>query len=300
MSVNGKQILRRRVTPGRLVALSGLGVAGAALSVLASAGPAFASGTSTLTCSSTGVADECATATAYASSHHPGSGQTTVLAVEADTELHGGSVPQSVFDIRVKAPNGTIYVEHVLRSESSDSVWWESVAEGQNPPPQPPPPPPPPSGGGGGTAHISASQAESAATSFVQSNFSGVGVLGVKKIQLNANAPKLYYQVKLQLGSNGRRSGTTNVWVDASTSSAVVTAVQGSGLSYRDTNVISSSAATSDAMAAIGGSDTTYNSTQLNGGKWQWYWVFVRNSAGTKYKVGIDAATGAMTQARAS
>ncbi|MDA8393132.1 MAG: hypothetical protein M0Z87_10155 [Actinomycetota bacterium] len=277
--------------------------------------PAFASTTATTyTCSSPGVADECTAATNYASSHHPGSGTATVLKVEADTEYHGGSVARRVFDIRVKAPNGTIYVEHVLRNESSDSVWWESVAESQTsggttsspptstPPSSPPPSSPPPSSSSGGVSNspkISSGQAGNAAIAFVRSYWPSVGVSGVKNSQLNSNGQKDYYQVKLQLNSGGRNSGTTVVWVDATSSAAKVTAVQGSGLSYRDSSIISPATAQSNASAATGAS-SSYHSTQINGGKWRWYWVFLRSSSGTKYKVGVDAVTGQVTQVHQS
>lgn len=300
----------------RGLVISGLGVAGMAAGVLGGAVPAFAGTTATTyTCSSPGVADECHAATTYAASHHPGSGTTTVLAVEADTEYHGGAVAHRVFDIRLRAPNGTVYVEHVLRNESSDSVWWESVAENQSsggtttlspppssPPPSPPPSSPPPSSSSGSVSNapkISSTQAGNAAIAFVRSYWPSVGVSGVKNSQLNSNGQKDYYQVKLQLESGGHNSGTTVVWVDATSSAAKVTAVQGSGLSYRNGSIISPAAAQSDASAATGAT-STYSSTKINGGKWRWYWVFLRSSSGTKYKVGVDAATGQVTQVHQS
>ena len=296
----------------RGLVISGLGAVGVAAGVLGSGVPAFAGTTATTyTCSSPGVADECHAATTYAASHHPGSGTTTVLAVEADTEYHGGTVAHRVFDIRLKAPNGTVYVEHVLRNESSDSVWWEGVAENQGsggtttstpPPTSPPPSSPPPSSSSGGVSDspmISATQAGSAATAFVRSYWPSVGVSGVKNSQLNSNGQKDYYQVKRQLESRGHSSGTTVVWVDATSSAAKVTAVQGSGLSYRDSSIVSPASAQSAASAATGAT-STYSSTQINGGKWRWYWVFLRSSSGTKYKVGVDAVTGQVTQVHQS
>lgn len=66
-----------------------------------------------------------AAAITYVKVHNAGAGQTRVLKVEADTE---SGVP--VYDIRILAPNGTLYVVHVQRS--NDSVLAESVAETQS------------------------------------------------------------------------------------------------------------------------------------------------------------------------
>lgn len=83
-------------------------------------------------CSVTGVQDECNAAINYANAHYGGSGKTTILKIEADTEAHGGTTTHEVFDIRLQAPNGSIYVVHVLRNENNDSVWWSNLAENQS------------------------------------------------------------------------------------------------------------------------------------------------------------------------
>ncbi len=274
--------------------------------------------------------DECSIAVAYASANDGGGAR--VLAVEADTEAHGGTVTHRVFDIRLQTNTG-VYVVHVFRNDNApygDAVWWENRAENQNPSGGPTGSPPPSSAGsstdsspdtngstkasspdaspdqpaslaGSSTSsasdspRISAVQAASDATSFVTSR--GYQVLGVKHDQLKSGGQKDYYQVKLQLGQNGRNHGTTNVWVDATSSPGTVTAASGSGLDFRDANVVSLGTAQGNAVSAAGGG-TAYK-TQIKGGKWRWYWVFVRNGS-TRYKVGVAAATGKVTQVRHS
>ncbi|MHB1510077.1 MAG: PepSY domain-containing protein [Acidimicrobiales bacterium] len=234
--------------------------------------------------------DECTNAIAYANTNDGGG--VTVLAVEADTEAHGGTVTHRVFDIRLQTSSG-IFVEHVYRNDNSpysDGIWWQSRAENQNPPSPSPSP-----SSGSDSPKITASQAEASATTFV----SGLGhqVLGVKHYESNFNGQKDYFQVKLQLGQGGKKQGTTNVWVDASSTTGVVTAASGSGLTYRDANIVSPGTADANAVAATNGG-SVYK-TSLHGGKWRWYWVFVRNGS-TKYKVGVDAVTGIVTQVRQS
>ncbi len=287
--------------------LSAFAIAGGGL--LAAAPAASAASTApthgTTTCAVAG--DECTNAINYANANDGGGA--SVLAVEADTEAHGGTVTHRVFDIRMKTNNG-IYSIHVYRNDNapySDSVWWQKLAENQN------------AGGGtsggstggtsggstGGTSGgstgatvsdspaISATQAATDATNFVTGQ--GRQVLGVKHNQLKSQGQKDYYQVKLQLGENGRKSGTTNVWVDATSSAGTVTAASGSGLSYRDGNLVPAATAQANAVKAAGGGNAY--KTNINGGKWRWYWVFVRNGS-TKYKIGVDAVTGAVTQMR--
>jgi len=69
------------------------------------------------------VAD--AVATRYVEAHYAGSKQATVLKTEADHE-HG----VAVYDVRVLAPNGTVYVVHV--QQSNNAVLSANQAEGQN------------------------------------------------------------------------------------------------------------------------------------------------------------------------
>ena len=313
---------RRAFVPtlGALALAGGATIAGAPAALASSTAPTHGA----TTCAVAG--DECTNAVTYANANDGGGAK--VLAVEADTETHGGSVTHRVFDIRVQTNNG-IYNIHVYRNDQApygDSVWWQSRAENQNPS----------SGSGGSTGsggsggspdggsggsggspdggsggsggsgssggsgaadspQITASQAASDAASFATSQ--GFQVLGVKHSQVNSNGQKDYYQIKLQLGSNGQRHGTTNVWVDATSSPGTVTAASGSGLSYRDANVVSPGAAQASAVTAAGGGSAYKIS--LNGGKWRWYWVFVQNGS-SKYKVGVDAVTGVVTQVRQS
>ena len=304
---------RRAVVPalGAMALAGGAAIAGAPAALASSTAPTHG----TTTCAVAG--DECTNAVAYANANDGGGAK--VLAVEADTETHGGSATHRVFDIRMKTNNG-IYNIHVYRNDNApygDAVWWQKLAENQNPSSgsvqsggSGGAPGSPDHGSGGSPDHgsggsgasstmdspqITASQAASDATSFATTH--GMQVLGVKHEQVNSNGQKDYYQVKLQLGSNGQRHGTTNVWVDATTSPGTVTAGSGSGLDYRDTSVVSPAAAQASAVTAAGGG-TAYK-VSLHGGKWRWYWVFVQNGS-TKDKVGVDAVTGVVTQVRQS
>lgn len=303
---------RRRALRSSAAGLGAVAIAGGGL--LAAAPAAFAASSApthgTTTCAVAG--DECTNAINYANANDGGGA--TVLAVEADTEAHGGTVTHRVFDIRMQTKNG-IYNIHVYRNDNapySDAVWWQNLAENQNASGSSGGGSSSTSGSGGGSTgstgstgspssagsdspQISASQAATDATNFVTSQ--GRQVLSVKHNQLNSQGQKDYYQVKLQLGQNGRNAGTTNVWVDATSSPGTVTADSGSGLSYRDQNLVPAATAQANAVKAAGGG-SAYK-TNLNGGKWRWYWVFVRNGS-TKYKVGVDAVTGAITQVRQS
>ena len=297
---------RRRALRSSAVGLGAFAVAGGGL--LAGAPAAFAASSAPThgktTCAIAG--DECTNAINYANTNDGGGA--TVLTVEADTEAHGGTITHRVFDIRMQTNNG-VYNVHVYRNDNApynDAVWWQNLAENQNP------------GGGSGdgsgggsgsgggetsgggstssdSPQISASQAATDATNFATGQ--GRQVLSVKHNQLKSQGQKDYYQVKLQLGENGRNAGTTNVWVDATSSAGTVTAASGSGLTYRDPNLVPVATAQANAVKAAGGG-TAYK-TNLNGGKWRWYWVFVRNG-GTKYKVGVDAVTGVVTEVRQS
>lgn len=286
---------------GRLQAASlGVGVVtvvgGAALPALASTAPS-------LSCTSNArTADACHDVSTFASAHD--GGVTQVLKVEADTEAHGGTVPHHVYDIRHQACNGTIHVAHVFASDTNEAangtaesrpVWWQSTAETQSTG----------NAGNSGSGSTSGSSpdhgsgnsasadtaASHAAMSYVKTHWPSAAVTGVKKEHKNVNGQKDYYQVKLQL-----RHGTTNVWVDGSNSSHVVTAVQGHGLSYRDPNVITPSQAEAAAVTKMGG--TAYKASE-HGSKWRWYWVFVRDGS-SKHKVGVDAVTGVVTQVKGS
>ena len=97
-----------------------------------------------------------------------------------------------------------------------------------------------------------------------------------------------------QLGRTGQKLGTTTVSVDAPSSAGIVTAVQGSGPSDRDAQVITPSTAQADAIAAAGGG-SAFHPTLANGGRWRWDRVFLRNAGGTKDTVGVSAITGVVT-----
>ena len=297
----GRERRRRRALRSSAVGLGAFAIAGGGL--LTAAPSAFAASNAPThartTCAIAG--DECTNAIDYANANDGGGA--TVLAVEADTEAHGGAVTHRVFDIRMQTSNG-VYDIHVYRNDNapySDAVWWQNLAENQSSGGGPDgghgPGRGETSGGGstGSSPQISASQAATDATNFVTGQ--GRQVLSVKHNKLKSQGQKDYYQVKLQLGDNSRKAGTTNVWVDATSSAGTVTAASGSGLNYRDPNLVPSATAQANAVGATGGG-SVYK-TNLNGGKWRWYWVFVRKGS-TKYKVGVDAVTGAVTQVRKS
>ncbi|MHB1519155.1 MAG: PepSY domain-containing protein [Acidimicrobiales bacterium] len=237
-----------------------------------------------------------------------------------------------MFDIKIQTPDG-IFVEHVYRNDSapySDAIWWQSLAENQNPDSSPDtssapdasnpdsnpvdqpassdsspdtssapdasnpdsnPVDQPASSSVSDSPRISSNQAIGDARTFATTR--GYQVMGVKKCQVTSKGQKVYYQVKLQLGKGGRNHGTTTIWVDASSSPGTVTAAAGQ-LKYRDANIVSPSTAEANAMAAVGGG-SQFHPTSLHGGKWRWYWVFLSNGS-VKYKVGVDAATGVVTE----
>ncbi len=312
----------RRKGPGRpdpttITHVRGRRAAAAAAALVAAGGASLALAPSAFALSSAPThgkttcaiaGDECTYALSYANAHDGGSA--TVLAVEADVETHGSSAGQPVFDVRVQTATG-VYVVHVLRGDTApanDSVWWQSRAEsaptgstGSTGSTDAPDSATGSSGSSGVTAsasdapRIDASAAATLATSFAAAD--GRQVLGVKHEDLTSSGQKDYYTVKLQLGSNGANAGTTTVWVDATSASGTVTAAQGSGIDYRDVAVVPAATAQASAASATGGG-TVYKTT-LHGEKWRWYWVFVQ-SGGARYKVGVDAVTGTVTEVRAT
>lgn len=280
----------------------------------------------TSSCSIAG--DECSNAISYANQYQGGGA--TVLAVEADTEAHSTGVTHRIFDVRIQTNSG-IYVEHVYRNDSApynDTVWWANRAENQNQKTGAGTTTSPSSGSStspdsspdssnnadannpdtkidqaasynssasstsNSAQQITSVIAVARATSFVQGQ--GYQVLGVKRSQLNSSGQKDYFQIKLQLGLNGHMHDTANVWVDASSSAGIVTAASGGGLNYRDTFSVPILTAQSNAIAAVGGGSAFHN-TKIHGDKWRWYWVFVRNGT-SKYKIGVSAVTGQVTQ----
>lgn len=108
-----------------------------------------------------------------------------------------------------------------------------------------------PSSSAADSPRISADQAAADATNFATSR--RYQALSVKHNQLKSKGQNDYYQVKLQLGRNGRKHGTTNVWVNATSSPGTVTAPSGSGLNYRDTGAVPASTADANAVSAAGG-----------------------------------------------
>lgn len=97
-------------------AATALGVTGGA--------PAPATLAATSQQASTGASGADQAAISYVASHYPGPGQARVLATEPDTERG-----QAVYDVRVLAPDGTVYVVHVSRA--GDAVLWADRAESQ-------------------------------------------------------------------------------------------------------------------------------------------------------------------------
>ncbi len=75
--------------------------------------------------STNGPSTADAAAIHYVNAHYPGSGQATVQKTEADHE-HG--IP--VYDVRLLAPNGTVYVVHV--QQSNTTVLTANRAENQH------------------------------------------------------------------------------------------------------------------------------------------------------------------------
>lgn len=63
-------------------------------------------------------------AIAWVKAHHPGACRARVLQTEADVERG-----RAVFDVRTAAPNGTVYVVQVARSNAH--VLWVNKAESQ-------------------------------------------------------------------------------------------------------------------------------------------------------------------------
>lgn len=64
----------------------------------------------------------------YVDAHYPGRGQARVLVTEPDVDRG-----VAVYDVRILAPNGTIYVVHV--QQSNNAVLWANQAESQAPTP---------------------------------------------------------------------------------------------------------------------------------------------------------------------
>ncbi len=285
-------------SPGFGRGAAGLAVAGALVASLSS-GIAWASGSG----SGGNPADAGSTALAYVQAHYPGSGTGQILKTEPDVDRG-----VAVYDVRTLAPNGTIYVVHV--QQSNDAVLWVNTAERQNSGTTP--------GGSGGstdqanatngsspdaadradstsgssggsmvTAHISLQQAVTAAEGAVSNQ------AGVKKERLHNQDGKDYYQIKLRLQPHG----TTNVWVDASTTTPIVTAIQGHGYHTRDSQLVTPSTADANALQAVGGGTVVH--TGLHGGKWRFYEVKVHTTSGATEKVWESAVTGAVTQVKA-
>ncbi|MCL4543638.1 MAG: PepSY domain-containing protein [Chloroflexi bacterium] len=233
-------------------------------------------------------------AISYVDATYPGSGQASILKTEPDVDRG-----VAVYDVRVLAPNGTTYVVHI--QQSNDTVLWANRAESQSTSStggasadqvdstgQPSKDHTPSPSGQSASAQISSQQAVAAAEGAVSNQ------AGVKKERLHNQDGKNYYQIKLRLQPHG----TTNVWVDASTTTPVVTAIQGHGYSMRDSQLVAASTADTNALQAVGGGTVLH--TSLHGGKWRFYEVQVRTSSGTKEKVWESAATGAVTQMKAS
>jgi len=145
---------------------------------------------------------------------------------------------------------------------------------------------------------ISSSQATASATDFVASNFSGAKVTGAGGVEEHASEGKLYFKVTLYVSEGPGEPNSTNVWVDATGAGAVVTAVEGGGLSYRDAALVSPASASQAAVVALGGGTVT--ATSLHASKWPYYDVKVTMTSGAKEKVWVSAATGVVTRYKTS
>lgn len=145
----GRMTISMVVTATLVVAGGGF-LPGASSAFAASSAPTHGA----TTCAVAG--DECSDAINYANAHDGGG--SSVLAVEADTEAHGGTVAHRVFDIRVQTNTG-VYVEHVFRNDEppyTDGIWWQSRAENQSPSAANPP-----AGGSGASTDKSPDSADS-------------------------------------------------------------------------------------------------------------------------------------------
>lgn len=235
-------------------------------------------------------------AVSYVTTNDPGNGQAHVLKTEPDVE-HG----VSVYDVRVLAPNGSIYVVHV--QQSNDAVLSASLAESQSTTTAPGEASPAgkssdttPEQGGASSTPTTSTGAQVSAQAAVQTAVQAVpNQAGLKKDLLKARDGKDVYKVKLRLNPRG----TAVVWVDASTATPVVTAIQGHGYHIRDAKLVSATTADTNAVNAVGSGATVLH-TQLHRGKWPFYQVKVRTTAGTPETVWVSAATGAVTQMKAS
>jgi hypothetical protein len=116
--------MRIRMIAGAAAAMA---LAGGGLAALAGSGggtPQAMAQANVATSTGNPAAADQAAAT-YASTHHPGPGPVRVLATEPDTDRG-----IAVYDVRVLAPNRTVYVVHVQRGNTT--VLWVNRAENQS------------------------------------------------------------------------------------------------------------------------------------------------------------------------
>ncbi|MGB8347442.1 MAG: hypothetical protein WCD86_21335 [Ktedonobacteraceae bacterium] len=128
------------------------------------------------------------TAIHYVDSHYAGKGQAHVLKTEADVE-HG--VP--VYDVRIQAPNGTVYVVHMRRSNNAVLSVNQAESQGTSPSQTSATVPPATTSPAG-----SPSAANSTAIHYVDSHYSGKGQAHVLKTEADVEHGVPVYDVRIQ------------------------------------------------------------------------------------------------------
>lgn len=165
---------------------------------------------STPTSLASGPSAANSTAIHYVDSHYAGNGQARVLETEADVE-HG--VP--AYDIRILAPNGTVYVVHVQRS--NNAVLSVNRAESQSTSPSQTKANMPPSNT---SPAGSPSAANNVALHYVSTHYAGNGQARVLKTEADVEHGVPVYDIRTQ-APNGtayvvhvQRSNNAVLWVN--------------------------------------------------------------------------------------
>ncbi|MHB8599533.1 MAG: PepSY domain-containing protein [Ktedonobacteraceae bacterium] len=182
------KLSRKILLIGGIVIVLLLAVAGGGLAV----SHAIAATSSTTTSPAGSPSAANSVAIHYVDSHYAGKGQAHVQQTEADVE-HG--VP--VYDIRIQAPNGSVYVVHVQRS--NNAVLSVNQAESQSTSPSQTPAKVPstttsPAG--------SPSAANSVAIHYVNSHYAGKGQAHVLKTEADVEHGVPVYDIRIQAPNN--------------------------------------------------------------------------------------------------
>lgn len=140
-------------------------------------------------------------------------------------------------------------------------------------------------------ALITILQAEAAA----QAELGSLGAQGttVSDAELISDGGEFYYLVELSL----QGGGDTKVWVDATSSSAVVTGVNGGGYQTTDSNLVSVATAGAAAVSVLGGGSVS--SVTLVAGYWPYYEILVQEP-NYLAKVAVSATTGVVVSIKNS